>query len=489
MYSLGYQVCLKILLLRWYNVVKFDNQRVLMLTHKYASLFLFLEGFASIAIQFLILRQLTPFVGSSVIIVSIVISVFLAALAMGYHRGGSITTNHTEILANNLLYAATILGLFASYFFISILYHYINFLNPIMLLVIYLVAIMAPMVYFVAQTIPILVNSMKAKTSAKQAGDALLYSTLGNVFGGIITTVIIMYFVGTSWAIMLTVTILLVLSLTITSDRKKAMLKILILLPLVFFINIIYTKKIFVAETAYANYSVETINDNKHFIINRSNSSFIDNKTKKVYPYIENIQKMIKLYAFDIPNPQILILGAGGFTLNFHKDLPGTFHYVDIDQRIKTIAEKHFLKEDINATFTGKDARLFLNESTSKYDIIIVDAYTNAYAIPENLSTVEFYRLISHKLKPRGLLISNVIADPFLSDSFSKLMDNTIRAPFTSCFTNVIDSIGGNANILYICSIRPVDKEEETTLIYHDNTNRVSIDYFLDRVSFQSNRE
>ena len=58
-----------------------------MIPYKIKSL-MFLEGVVSISLQFLVLRQLMPYAGSSIITTSIVISVFLAALAFGYKDGG-----------------------------------------------------------------------------------------------------------------------------------------------------------------------------------------------------------------------------------------------------------------------------------------------------------------------------------------------------------------------------------------------------------------
>jgi predicted membrane-bound spermidine synthase len=453
-----------------------------MLSHKAASIFLFLEGFASVAIQFLILRQLTPFVGSSVIIVSIVISIFLAALAVGYHRGGLVTKRHTEILSRNLFIAATILGIFGSYIFIAGIYRTFNHMDAIILLLGYLLLVMVPIVYLVAQTIPILVNSMSAKTAGKKTGDALLFSTVGNVFGGILTTVVIMYYLGVSWALVFTVTILFILSLVISEHKKSAFLLFVLFFPLIVILNIGFGKYFFVAETAYANYRVKNEKGNRYFLANRSYSSKIDINNKEGYAYLEKIKKIIAGYAPYMKDPNILVLGAGGFTLTADDTLKIPVHYVDIDIQIKEIAEKYFLQEKIKGTFSGKDARIFLRDINKKYSFIVVDAYSNRKSIPDNLTSIEFYLDISKKLKPNGLMISNIIMDPFLSDDFSKRMDNTIRAAFRSCFRDVVQAWPGSGNVLYVCTNLERVMASTTDTIYKDNSNKAAVDYFKDRV-------
>ena len=455
-----------------------------MLSHKEASVFLFLEGFASVAIQFLILRQITPFVGSSVIIVSIVISLFLAALALGYHRGGSVTQGHTEILARNLFVAAGILGIFGSYVFVAGIYRTFNHTDAMVLLLGYLLFVMVPVVYLVAQTIPILVNSMSAETAGKKTGDALLFSTVGNVFGGILTTVVIMYYLGVSWALVFTVAILFTLSIVISEHKKNALILFAVLFPLIVMLNIGFGKYFFVAETAYANYRVKEEKGNRYFLANKSASSKIDTESKEGYAYLEKVKQIIAGYAPYMKDPNVLVLGTGGFTLTADDTLKIPVHYVDIDTQIKEIAEKYFLKEKIKGTFSGEDARVFLRGITEKYSFILVDAYSNQKSIPGNLTSVEFYREISTQLKSNGLMISNMIMDPFLSDDFSKRMDNTIRASFRSCFRDVVQAWPGSGNVLYVCTNTEQAAASTTNTIYRDNNNKATVDYFKDRVQY-----
>ena len=453
-----------------------------MLTHREAGIFLFLEGFASVAIQFLILRQVTPFVGSSVIIVSIVISFFLASLAVGYHRGGLVTEEHTKRLSRNLFAAATILGIFGSYLFVAGIYRTFNHSDALLVLVIYLLFVMSPVVYLVAQTIPILVNSMKAESAGKKTGDALLFSTVGNVFGGILTTVVIMYYLGVSWALVFTVGILYILSVSIAEERRKLLLILLFVAPLIFVVNIGFSRYYFAAETPYANYQVREDSNSTYFISNKSFSSKLDKKGKEGYAYIEKLKAIIRGYSPYMKAPDVLVLGAGGFTLTADHNLTLPVHYVDIDSQIKKIAETHFLKEKVNGSFSGEDARVFLRDSQTLYSFIVVDAYSNKMSIPGNLTTVEFYKAVSQKLKPEGLMISNIIMDPFLSDDFSKRMDNTIRAAFRSCFRDVVQAWPGTGNVLYICSNLPQTQQSDSQTVYKDNDNKATVDYFKDRV-------
>jgi len=452
-----------------------------MLNKKSAIVFLFFEGFAAIAIQFIILRQITPFVGSSVVVTSFVISIFLGALAVGYKKGGEVNSNYLEVLSKNLLKAAILLGLLGSYLFLTVLYMYTTSINPFFVLIVYLLLVMSPIVYYVAQTIPILVNSMDDKKSSQKAGNALSFSTIGNMFGGIVTTVLVMYYLGISWAVTITVTILFVLSLSISKDKRQILLYIIVIFPIIFIVNIQYSNSVHVSETIYSNYSVVHSHNKSQLFINRSFSSKLSHKDKKPYKYLEQIKDILVNHPSYSDSAKILVIGAGGFTLNADKTLKGEILYVDIDGKIQDIVEKYFLKEPINGKFKGKDARIFLRNHQGYFDFIIVDAYFSTYSIPENLTTVEFFKGVGQKLKPEGIMIANIIANPYLSDTYSRRMDNTIRASFMSCYTSVVGYKTTKKNILYICSDELRAKAHKTAIIYSDQKNQPSIDFLKSR--------
>ncbi len=443
---------------------------------------LFLEGVASIAIQFLILRQLTPFVGGSIIVTSIVISVFLAALALGYRKGGLIGERHREVLSKNLFFAAVLIGLFASYLFIAAFFYLFSFLNTMVVLWTYLLVFMAPIVYLVAQTIPLLVNFMKAHSAGGKAGDALLYSTIGNVTGGIFIALIVMYYLGVSWAVVFTSFIFLGISFIISKRRKPFVLRLLIVVPLILLVNVLFGAKYFVAQTAYANYQVNEDANHTYFRINRSFSSRLEKGTNKGYPFSEVMKQIINSYGRGHQHNEVLVIGAGGFTLGADNELNATVNYVDIDGQIKKVAEKYFLKTPINGTFSTADARVFLRESGKLCDFIVVDAYSNKKTIPEHLTSREFYRQVSQHLKANGLMISNIIADPFLSDDFSKRMDNTIRSAFKACFVTANNPFGNTANLLYVCTNSRYVQQNDSDVVYSDNNNRATVDFYRERV-------
>ena len=81
-------------------------------------LIIFLEGFVSVSIEILTIRQLIPVAGNSVIVTSLIIGVFLLFLALGYQKGGTQQKNLQKILQFNFSFAAIWLGIGLSFDFI-----------------------------------------------------------------------------------------------------------------------------------------------------------------------------------------------------------------------------------------------------------------------------------------------------------------------------------------------------------------------------------
>lgn len=55
-----------------------------------------LEGFTTLAMQLVALRNAVPLVGSSIVLTSVVIGIILLALAVGYRNGGRLTAKLSD---------------------------------------------------------------------------------------------------------------------------------------------------------------------------------------------------------------------------------------------------------------------------------------------------------------------------------------------------------------------------------------------------------
>ena len=459
------------------------------MTHR-GKLILVLEGLASSGLQMITIRQTVPFVGSSVLSTSIIISCFLGALALGYFHGGKQSADqYTSALVRNLVLSITLFGFGLSYAFISVFFVSLSDIttgmpvmgNPLLHLTLFCLFIMAPLVYFLGQTVPLLINTTSADTRKSEAsGNATALSTVGNVIGCLLTSLVLMYYLGVGYSIFINCMVLAA-CLLLVMDLKRLSSKMLvtytvICLAFTFSVNVRFPGTLFAATTSFSNYHVSDVEDGRRFIINRSSASFISDSTQAGWPYIEIMKQGV--FSSDMTGKDILVLGAGGFTFSAAGTHGANVTYVDIDPAIKPIAEAYFLKNRIQGQLIAYDARAFLLTNKKRWDVILVDLYTNAATIPQHTATYEFFSLVNTRLVDDGLAVLNIAANPKLNDRYSVAMDATVRQAMAGCITDITGYKDALVNIIYFCSRR--DETHRTVAsIYHDDKTKVTIDGYF----------
>lgn len=445
-------------------------------------LIILLEGFVTISFEILTIRQLIPVAGNSVIVTSLIIGVFLLFLAYGYRRGGQYKDNFIKALKYNFIIAAFGIGIGLSYSFIQLFFS-LGFIgeqhlwgNNLVTLLLYLLMVTAPVVYLLGQTVPITLNLYRQQQTVGALGGKVLHlSTLGSFLGAVLTSLLLMNYLGVAWTVFINYFILAMLVLLIV-DLPHEIVHLVTLVTigiLTYGANIYFEKSAFVLTDSYANYRVvSTAPDAKLLFINDSSSSTID-KNLKGFPYIEYIKKIL-FKDLHLTNKNILVLGAGGFTLSAEGTQGNRFTYVDIDPKIKPVVQQHFLSS-INGEFIAADARAYLSKVPQAYDVIVGDTYSNQIAIPAHLLTQEYFAAIYRALKPEGIAVFNIIAQPTLIDDYSKRIDNTLRSVFKNCMAAPLDyQERYKANIIYICKKTTSENDD---MVYTDNMNRSTLDF------------
>lgn len=221
-----------------------------------------LEGFVTLSVQILTLRQLIPFVGNSILVTSSVIGVMLLFLALGYRAGGLREGRYQRTLLINFAIAALLCGVGLSYPFLSFFFGSLSTWPSLAILYAYLLLITAPMVFLLGQTIPITSNLANAARIGEISGYTLFLSTLGSFAGSILTAALLMPFIGVAASVWFCVVVLLLLQLLLTREVKQDRLSFaatsVLILGVSFVTNIGFERHYFARTTAHANYQLIT---------------------------------------------------------------------------------------------------------------------------------------------------------------------------------------------------------------------------------------
>jgi spermidine synthase len=127
-----------------------------------------------------------------------------------------------------------------------------------------------------------------------------------------------------------------------------------------------------------------------------------------VLPYTRTAMTALAL----VPQPKrVLIIGLGGgaMAMALRSLFPDAeIDGVDIDPAVVAVAQETLgLKLDAKLRAIVADGRAFTESSAGQYDLIFLDAYSDAEP-PKHLMTAEFLAAARKKLSPGGVAVANV---------------------------------------------------------------------------------
>jgi spermidine synthase len=432
----------------------------------------FIEGFCSLGAEIIALRRLLPHVGSAIVVTAPTIGFFLLALALGYAAGAKVTTNYSAIVARNFLIAASLTGVGLAGASVDWMFAH---LQPLWVAYLFFIGgVLSPIAWLLGQTVPLLSNLMNTKRTGEASGMALYWSTLGSFLGSLSLSLLVMQLMGVSAAVF-ACALGLIIGTVLLAWRNKQII-VLSLLSAVIAAGFNYRHPV-TAATAYADYSVAPITlegqkNPRALWINNSLASVLDDtEPANTTRYIQHLRHIL-LDDLGYQNKNILVLGAGGFTLSLNDPL-NHYTYVDIDQAIREIAEKHFLHNAVRGEFIVDDARRFIATSERRFDAVVVDVFSSHTSIPSHLVTREFWASTRRVLKPDGVLLANLILDGKLETPYARNLLTTIDSIFGRCAVDVLHKSKTRSNVEVTCF---ASSQAGNTRIYEDEKNTADFD-------------
>jgi spermidine synthase len=154
------------------------------------------------------------------------------------------------------------------------------------------------------------------------------------------------------------------------------------------------------------------------------------------------------------PQPQdALLVGLGGASIPkfIQKHFPDVrLDIVEIDPDVVKVCQEWFeFKGTPNTRVIIMDGRMYLKRSTRKYDLLLLDAYA-ADRVPFHLTTLEFIQLAKSRLKPGGLVASNLWENAVNRFYYAELRTFQEAFPQTYLFRS-----GDSGNIIVFASLNP----------------------------------
>jgi predicted membrane-bound spermidine synthase len=430
---------------------------------------IFLNGYVSLSLELIVIRQLGFYVGSSAIVTSIIIGTFLGFMSIGYFKGSNNKTSKSNVktvLFRSFLTIALMGVLAGSFALISGyfgLMHSQGIYSIITQTFIYSIIFLsvAPFLFGLNTA---LLSKYLHKHNQDCTGSVMAWDTIGSVLGSLATTLLLMPFIGVNYTIIL-VTVLSLIAAYVAKPKPRLLILFAIIMIPAFWINSgRFLQKEFgiIVNNANSTISVAEFDRERVLFMNGVSMSFFNKQERTSAEYINYINQN---FIYNMPRDRkrsILVLGAGGFTAGLN-DSFNNYTFIDIEKTLKDVSESKFLGEKLtpNKTFIVQDASQFLKNTPIEYDLIILDIYSNSYQVPEGFITAEFMQRIKSRVADGGVILMNVICSPNFADEYTRVFDNTFRSVFAG---NTQRQVMGRsnpwmentgANVMYVYYNRP----------------------------------
>jgi spermidine synthase len=427
----------------------------------------FLTGAAVLIFEVAAVRMLAPYFGSSLYVLSSVLTTILAALSLGYYLGGRIADRlpHPTILYIIIASSGLLMLL------LLVLSQYIlpganNIFSittgPLILsltlffIPAFLLGIDSPFV------ITLLTQNELGRNNGSVVGSTFFFSTVGSIVGSIASGFILIPHLGLTTTITLVSISLIVWALAALLILKYldsstpepllfgkkiplALIYIISLTALIYLSFLTLTSKVspqnlvtlYQKDGFYSNihiFETQRGDTTYRFLKNDVNSSsaIIPGSTEPVFMYTQLADIFVenKVNAMNY-----LVLGGGSYTIPrfINAAYPGiTIDVAEVEPGLFALAQQYYeLPVTNNIRNHVGDARVFLQSTTTKYDVIFSDVMNSGLFIPPHLSTIEFFSDLKNSLAPSGIAIINFVGSLDMSQkSLTGSMLKTIAHVF-----------------------------------------------------------
>jgi spermidine synthase len=379
-------------------------------------------------------RVLAPYFGSSVYVWGSLISIFLAALSLGYYLGGRAADRwpRAGVLAGTIS-AAGLLILVLPVVSGPVLEAFSAWdLGPRISPLLASIALFVLPSLLMGATSPFAIKlaATDLATVGNTAGLLYAISTAGSIAGTLLTAFVLIPAMGVR-AILYTLGFSLLAFAGMLAVKAAYTRRVLRQVATVSLILAVLTvpavaqtdaqRIIFEKDTVYHHIRVYEDNVWRLLRFDRSlqGGMLLKNPLESPHRYPDYVQ-VAWLFGADIKRVLVVGLGAGSISKRILNDYPqAVVDSVEIDPVVVDVARRFFqVTEDRRHAIIAQDGRQFIRRAEGKYDLIVMDAY-NAEGIPFHLATREFLQLTKSKLAPGGIVAAHIVG--FLEGPQSKL--------------------------------------------------------------------
>jgi len=384
----------------------------------------FCSGMSIMAVELSASRLVAPVFGTSTYVWTNIIGVIMIALSIGYMIGGRLSDRRADLslllklilgacawllalpfLGVPLLrgLAGALTGLQSSFSFV-----FVGSLAGILLL-------FAPPIVLLGMTSPYLIRVLARQGEVgAAAGRVFAVSTIGSVLGTFLPVLVFIPTIGTARTILVFAGLLAVVAALGLRPRGALVAGALLAGALCLPAPAVRSTPghVWSGDSAYQYIEVFDQGPLRYLAYNDAlGAQTAVNRAGPLTGLYYDYYALLPLLLGQ-PAQSALVLGLGGGVIasQFAYFHPGVqVDGVEIDPTVIRVARDYFGLNPATRTF-DQDGRVFAARADRKYDVIVVDAYTQQIYVPFHMATKEFFGEVRACLREDGLVAMNVSA-------------------------------------------------------------------------------
>ncbi len=428
----------------------------------------FVAGAATMSTEMSASRLLAPFFGASILIWANIIGLILIYLCAGYFIGGRLADRHPSLpyLARLMLIAAAAIavtpfltrplldravsafadasvGAFLGSFFASMLI----FSVPITLL-------------GMASPFAVRLGVTRVEEAGEVAGRMYALSTAGSILGTFLPVVLLIPSIGTRRTMLATAAVLALVAAPALGRRYVLVpvaIAALALLPP----GLIKPGQGVVFETESPYQFIQVVQQSDGTRVLHLNEGWADHSIWRRNQVLTGGYWDQFLLAPALHGGRFGSLAMIGYAGGTVGRAYGTFwpsvgiQGIELDPDVTSVGRRYFgLADNPRVHVATADGRTFLEQHTTRYDAIFLDAFRQPY-IPFYLTTQEFWSLAISRLHPGGIVMANVGRVPG-DDRLPNAIGGTMATRFASVYSWPV----GEFNVIVAGFTRPVTRDQ-----------------------------
>lgn len=393
----------------------------------------FITGAAVLILEVAAVRLLSPYYGSSLYVFSSVLSIILAALSCGYWYGGKRADAKQSISElYKIITLSGVLILLLELVALFVLPAAAAQLGPQLGPLVFSLALFFVPAFLLGIVSPYIIKIQSINTPTEHIGSVVgktfFWGTAGSILGSLLTGFWLIPTLGVQNTIMTSGACLIILGLLMPLYLRQVRHLIWIALIigvsilLLGSINLIHTRNqasyLYYSDGLYSSIKIRDvlINNRAGRLLNRdTNNSSAIYLTSKELPFAYT--QFAEFYNILVPSAEdFLLIGGGAYTIPRTLSAANpelNIDVVEIEPILFNLAQEYFdLSDTSRITNYPMDARVFLQGTNKRYDVIFADAFGTDLAAPFHLTTLEFYQRISEHLHDEGVLLVNFVGIP-----------------------------------------------------------------------------